>query len=279
MKFIHVATINNEPSSILLKKAATVQGHEYIQIDPTNFKQQDLQIPTDPYMLYRSSVLPQARAIEKLMLSPLAKTFFANYERSFVDVDNVVTASIIHEKHQVPLPKTWFLQVADRAYLKQIVESLGGFPLVVKATGGSHGVGVMKVDSLSGLYSLLDVLQANNINYVLREMIDVKASSRLVVIGNSVVDSIEYRAPEDDFRSNEGHVPNVFAKKFDEQTQAMAIKAVNLLGLEFGGVDILIDAQGNRFLTEVNFPCYFPRCQNLTGTDVAGKMIEWLANK
>lgn len=55
----------------------------------------------------------------------------------------------------------------------------------------------------------------------------------------------------------------------------MAVKA---LGLEFGGVDVMITNDGPK-VVEVNYPCFFPRCQMLTGVDIAGQMVEYLVNK
>ncbi|KKQ46317.1 MAG: hypothetical protein US63_C0003G0030, partial [Candidatus Moranbacteria bacterium GW2011_GWC2_37_8] len=50
-------------------------------------------------------------------------------------------------------------------------------------------------------------------------------------------------------------------------------------GFEFGGVDILIDRNGEHYLIEANFPCFFPRCQMLTGVDISGMMLDYLVQK
>ena len=112
---------------------------------------------------------------------------------------------------------------------------------------------------------------------MIRQFIPVTTSARLIVLGGKVVDSIEYRAPKNDFRSNVG-VPNVKPKKFAKGIEETAIKAVDALDLEFGGVDILIHGD-KHYLTEVNCPCFFARAQNSTGTDIASLMIDYLHNK
>ena len=60
---------------------------------------------------------------------------------------------------------------------------------------------------------------------------------------------------------------------------ALAERAVAALGLEFGGVDILVDEQGTATIAEVNFPCNFARNQMNTGTDVAGLLVDHLMAK
>ena len=73
-------------------------------------------------------------------------------------------------------------------------------------------------------------------------------------------------------------MPNVQPKKFDACVEDIAVRACKALGLEFGGVDIMITDDGAK-VAEVNYPCFFPRCQMLTGTDIAGKMVEYLEKK
>lgn len=112
----------------------------------------------------------------------------------------------------------------------------------------------------------------------MKEYCNVTSSARLIVLGDKVIDSIEYSAPKGDFRSNEGKTPNVSQKRFSETVNEIAVQAVKALGLEFGGVDIMITDNGAK-VAEVNYPCFFPRCQMLTGTDIAGQMIKYLRDK
>lgn len=280
MKLILIATEKNVPSVDLLRVATEKRGIELVLIDPTKLSPQELsQLPSEPYLLYRASVLEQAIHLEKRLILKNTTTFFESYQRSQYYIDNVVSASITHEKEGVSIPKTWFLPLFDKGTIEMVADILDGFPLVIKVAGGSHGVGVIKVDSVSSLFSTLDYLNSTHTQYILRKMIDVRTSERLVVLGKQVIDTIQYQAPKGDFRSNEGSTPNVAKHSSDEAAQNLAIKAVQVLGLEFGGVDILTDTEGNKYVTEVNFPCFFPRCQLLTRTDIAGMMVEYLVEK
>jgi ribosomal protein S6--L-glutamate ligase len=113
---------------------------------------------------------------------------------------------------------------------------------------------------------------------VMKEYINTTSTARLIVLGDAVIDSIEYRANQDDFRSNEGHKPNVFRATFGNDVNDLAVRAVHALGLEFGGVDILL-SDTQPLVAEVNFPCFFRRCQMLTGTDISGMMVDYLVEK
>jgi glutathione synthase/RimK-type ligase-like ATP-grasp enzyme len=113
----------------------------------------------------------------------------------------------------------------------------------------------------------------------MRQFIKAKESARLVVLGNEVIDSYAYIVPEGDFRSNTGLSPNVVLKRYSKEIEAVAIKAVQAMHLEVGGVDVIIDDRGEHYVMEVNFPFNFARAQNLTGTDVSGMMIDHLIKK
>ncbi|HET9411394.1 MAG TPA: hypothetical protein VFO38_00910 [Candidatus Saccharimonadales bacterium] len=114
---------------------------------------------------------------------------------------------------------------------------------------------------------------------MMRKYIDYTAHARLIVLGNHVIDSIEYKREPNDFRSNVAKQPSVLAKEFSQAIQDAAVQSVQALDLEFGGVDILIQDDGQFYIAEVNFPCNFSRSQMTTQTDIAGAIIDFLATK
>lgn len=93
-----------------------------------------------------------------------------------------------------------------------------------------------------------------------------------------MVSSLEYIAPQGDFRSNEGANPQAVPKKFASEVEQLAVQATKAQGLEFGGVDMMLTDAGPK-VAEVNCPCYFPRCQLIAGDDVAGQMVDYLQEK
>lgn len=140
-------------------------------------------------------------------------------------------------------------------------------------------MGVIRVDTSESLYSLVDLLLARKLKIVLRQYIKVKTAARLIVLGTDVIGSLEYVAPPDDFRSNVGKTPEVHGRIYNEEINGLAVAAVQVLALDYGGVDILIDEAGKPYIAEVNFPCNFARAEQITGCDIGGKIIEWLKNK
>lgn len=250
-------------------------------INPDEVDYTDASIhPAPGDLLYRSSIIrsgERASGIAEIhLLTDQVATFYHSYERA---LNRNVTSFIMHQKAGLPIPRTIPRLTRDRALLKKYVAYVGGFPVIIKADGGSHGVGVMKVDSMNSLISITDYLHQNHQYVIMRQFINVSTSARLIALGNKVVSSIEYAAPEDDFRSNVGLFPQVQPKEFPSQINDLAVAATKLRGVDFGGVDILIDSQGQPYITEINFPCNFARAQRVTGIDIAGQMVDYLIQK
>lgn len=271
---------NEDTSAKLLRKSCEERSIEFIHINPVDFDYTSKIHFEKGDLLYRIKTGQGAKNVERFLVNDKVTTFFVNFEVGNAIYENM----FFHDKYGIPTPKTVFNIPTDRDLLKKYVEYCGGFPVIIKAMGGSHGVGVMKIDSLSSLLSVSDYLLSKkfgngNGDIVMKEFINVTRSARLIALGGKVIDSIEYQAPSGDFRSNEGGIPNVEKKIFSDEINETAVRATQVLGLEFGGVDILIDEKGNHYVAEVNFPAFFPRAQMLSGVDISGMMVDYLVQK
>jgi RimK family alpha-L-glutamate ligase len=273
-------TSKSEPeTNELLKASCKQRGVEFVPIYPQAFRF-DAPLAARRGLLYRVETTTQAKLVEQFMLLHAdVSTFYQTPLHGITKADNVVTANMINQQHGIPMPKTYY-GLPPPEGMQEVVDRLGGFPVILKAAGGSHGVGVMRIDSLASLQSIADYLRIETRGtFILRQFIDVHASARLIVLDDQVIDSIEYRAKAGDFRTNAGADLNVATQKFPAAIERAAVEAVKVLGWEFGGVDVLMDAEGRPYVLEVNLPCFFWRCQNITGTDISGMMVEYLMRK
>ena len=182
------------------------------------------------------------------------------------------------EKQHISTPRTIFCATNDHEDLLSYVKKVGGFPVVLKALGGTRGMGVIKIDSVTSLFSIVDYLISQNKFVVMREFIPVKTSARLIVLGDQVAASMEYVAGNHDFRTNQAKDPRVVPKKFAKNIEELAIKATHAMGWEFGGVDVLINGK-KAYVTEVNYPCNFVRAHKVLKKDVALEMVKYLQQK
>ncbi len=261
----------NKQTNDLIERACRQRNIHYRPLDADTVDFSNLPRLGPGTLLYRVTLGSRYTALERHMLHQEVVTFYTDKTR----LANDPYATLLHHEAGIPIPKTIF--GVNRSHLDAYIEYVGGFPLIIKVIGGSHGIGVMRLDSRESLVSVLDHLDATKEYYIMRQCIQTRSSARLIVLGESVVDSIEYQTRSGDFRSNVG-TPQVVPKKFSPELQRTAIRAVQTLGIETGGVDILFDDDGH-YVAEVNFPCFFARSQHTTGTDIAGMMIDYLAKK
>jgi glutathione synthase/RimK-type ligase-like ATP-grasp enzyme len=274
MTFYNISGMKNSTTNKLLKKSCEERNITYVYVDIENFDYTNPPTLAPHDLLYRTGTHTKATYIEQLLIEDHTVTFHKNKQRKIM---TTIQETILYQKLGLPTPKTVYDMPQDEKLMTKTIDFLGGFPIILKIPGRSHSEGIIKVDSITSLKSVVDYIQPPKM--MLREYIDFTSHARLIVIGNRVVDSIEYIAPDGDFRSNVGTAFTVKAKTFSSEIQKIAVDAVALSDVEFGGVDILIDANGNPYLTEVNFPCFFPRAQHTTGTDISGMMIDYLVTK
>lgn len=160
----------------------------------------------------------------------------------------------------------------DTDFLKQVGEQLG-FPLVIKECCGSFGMQVYLANDLNEAaditkkHGFVPLLYQKFISY--RKGTDI----RINMVGQNAAASM-LRSNPSDFRANitiGGHMEKYEPSDFE---LTISRHAVRLLGLDFGGVDIIMDKDGMRYICEVNSNAHFKNIYDLTGVDVAEHIID-----
>ena len=233
--------------------------------------------------LYSLSNDLTSQTIEKCIINDEVTSFYQDYLYCIYKKDDVddVSSYIIHSKNNLPVIKSVLTFTNDREKLNKYSQYLGGFPIIIKSLGGSHGFGVMKIESLESLYSVADYLYRDKELLVLRKFIKHKEQARLIVLGDKVI-AHHTNIASQDFRTNVGNKASRkrTLKEYTEEIKNIAVKAVKVLGYEFGGVDILFDEDTNKpYIAEVNMPCYFPTTQEMTGINISEQVIDYLIQK
>ncbi len=156
---------------------------------------------------------------------------------------------------------------ADESFLEKVAKELG-FPLVVKKSFGSFGVGVQLVHGMPELKKVAQEFLYEP--HFFQEYISQSQGRdiRVMVVGGKTVAAMERVAQKGEFRSNielggEGrqiNLPPIYAET--------AEKAAKALGLEYCGVDLLQTKDGP-ILCEVNSNAFFEGLEKTTGCNVA----------
>lgn len=278
----HKNNISNKDTYELLLKSATEAGVDYQILEADNFDySKDFENIDYSGVMYRLARGDRSAGLQVMLA-------MRGLKGAFKDVDALLARSFSWgsamrmEAVGVPIiPTIYNISRNETSLLESYAEQLGGYPVIIKSSGGSHGEGVMKVDSLTSLRSILGFIgDDESSKLVMRKFITDARHLRLIVIADKVVDVIEYDVQPDDFRTNAVAIPTVVARNdIDGSIKQIAVDSVAALHLEFGGVDILIDSNGVPYVAEVNFPCNFARNQLNTGADISGQLVRHLISK
>lgn len=262
-------------STELLREACRKNGVEFVAVEPHTFDFLNPPLVNTGDAVYRISRGPLAQAIERFLIHKTVATFYSSFERAYQSFDDL----LLNRINNLPTPKTIFGVTNNYQLLCKYGEELG-FPLILKVLGKSMGNGVIKVDSIGTLSSLVSCFGANTRErIVLKSFIDGKFTIRVIVIGAKAVSAITYTSRRGDFRSNIEKNPLMGPFPLTTAVEHLATRAASTIGLEFGGVDILVDKNEKIYLAEINFPCAFPDVQLTTGVDVADLMVKHLQIK
>lgn len=175
----------------------------------------------------------------------------------------------------VGLPLTSFAHDVENT--QELINLVGGAPLVVKLLEGTQGKGVVLAETNKAAESVIDAFRELRADFLVQEFIKEAggADVRCLVVEKRVVAAMERRAREGEFRSNLHRGGSAAITRLTPQERATAVKAARTLGLNVAGVDILRSKDGP-LVMEVNSSPGLEGIESATGKDVAGMIVEFI---
>ena len=156
----------------------------------------------------------------------------------------------------------------------ELIEMVGGAPLIVKLLEGSQGRGVVLAETKKAAQSVINAFKAVKANLLVQEFIKEAGGKdlRLFVINGKVSAAIQREAAPGEFRANihQGGTASVVRPTTEERR--LAVKATKAMGLAVAGVDIIRSKTGP-LLLEVNSSPGLEGIETATEKDVARMMI------
>ena len=145
----------------------------------------------------------------------------------------------IFQRENIQTPKSVLIRHSEDAV--RASEKLGNkFPMILKTTVGSIGVGVMFVESMKALTGIVQLLYRENryIDILLQEYIKTDYDVRVIVVAGEIAGAMKRPIVEGDFRSNvsQGSIPVIHELTELEKTESLkAAKAVDgdVVGVDF----------------------------------------------
>jgi ribosomal protein S6--L-glutamate ligase len=286
MKIAILSANPNLYSTKRLVEAGKKKGHEMIVIDHTKC---DLVIEKKkPIIIYKNEriqgidgVIPRIGASVTFFGTAVVrqfemmKIFTATESQALVRSRDKLRSLQILARAGLDLPKTVFSNYSKN--VSNIVDKVGGAPLVIKLLEGTQGLGVVLADNKNSAESILEAFNGLKARVIVQEFIkEAKgADIRVFIVDGVVVGAMKRQGKEGEFRSNlhRGGSAEIF--QLSDEEENAALKAAKSMGLGIAGVDMLQSARGPLIL-EVNSSPGLEGIENATGKDIASQIIKYV---
>lgn len=166
-------------------------------------------------------------------------------------------------------------------FVDQVIDNLG-IPVVIKECYGSFGMQVYLAHDRNEVVSYTKKLAGIPFIYQKYQAESCGRDVRLQVVGNQVVAAM-YRFSDSDFRANITNGGKMKVYVPSERECELAVRTVQVLGLDFAGVDLLFtdteDGESAGIVCEVNSNAHFKNIYTCTGVNTAECIIDYICNK
>ena len=208
--------------------------------------------------------------------------YLLNSPESMELCNDKLMTQIILNSAGIKTPYSVMIQGIDE--IEKVVNALEAegkitYPFVIKTLRGTHGIGVMKVDSRSSLVSVAQLLTKEGLDFMLQEFCKHERSARIIMIGDKVLAANLRGQPKkkDEFRTNVHLGSETEKYEPSEDEVAIARRIVELFGSNFCAIDYLITDKKEIIVLEVNGS---PGLEGMQGNwpdkDLAKEVVEFI---
>lgn len=186
-------------------------------------------------------------------------------------VDKYYTSWLL-EQAGLPTPRTVVTEQFEDALLA--FEALGG-DVVLKPIFGSEGRGMVRLTDADLAYRAFRALELGRYVYYLQEYLPHgQGDIRALVMDGKVEAAMERFG--NGWKSNVSQGAQVRPLDVDEGLAALALRAAEVVGTEYAGVDILPLEDGSYTVIEVNGIPGWRGLQRATGINLADRLVDYV---
>jgi len=178
-------------------------------------------------------------------------------------------------REAIGFPKTVYSNYSTQ--VEEIIDSVGGVPLIVKSLEGTQGLGVMLLESKKAAVSVIQAFNSIKARTMVQEYIQEAggADIRAFIVDGKIAGAMKRQGVKGDFRSNLHRGGSAELIKLKRSEKSAALKAAAIMGLDVAGVDMLQSKRGPLVL-EVNSSPGLEGIETATQNDIAGDIIEFV---
>ncbi|MDO5502375.1 MAG: RimK family alpha-L-glutamate ligase [Actinomycetia bacterium] len=272
-----------------LRAAALDRGHQVKVLNTLRFAidlsgpEPDLHFRGKPLSSY-DAILPRVGASVTYFGTAVVRQFeqmdvyTPNTANGIMNSRDKLRATQILSRHNVGMPATAF--VRNRADVIPAIEMVGGAPVVIKLLEGTQGIGVILAPELKVAEAIIETLHGTNQQVLIQAFVKESRGRdiRAIVVGDRVVAAMRRVAQGDEFRSNVHRGGSVEPVSLDPAFEEVAVRSAQIMGLRIAGVDML-EGNDGPLVMEVNSSPGLQGIETATKLDVAGAMIDYIANQ
>jgi RimK family alpha-L-glutamate ligase len=186
-------------------------------------------------------------------------------------VDKYYTSTLL-EDAGLPTPRTVVTEQFEQAMAA--FDELGG-DVVVKPLFGSEGRGMTRVTDQDTAYRVLRALELGRYIYYLQEFIPHQCRDvRVFVVGTAVVGAMERRGAS--WKTNVAQGGRGIPIALDDTLCELALRATQVVGADYAGVDLLPVDDGGYTVIEVNGIPGWRGLKAATGVDAADYLAKYV---
>lgn len=178
-------------------------------------------------------------------------------------------------ENQIPIVPTKIFYTKDQVLAENWV-----YPVIAKHEKGYQGKSVRKFDNEEEMKKFIKKINEKNLGMFLwQKCLPTKWDIRVVIVGGKAIGGMKRSAVGNEFRSNFSLGGAVEEWKLSEEERNLAEKVAKVCGLDYCGVDIMKDNEGNNYILEVNRQCQFQGFEKATGINVAKAVVEMIKSR
>lgn len=194
-----------------------------------------------------------------------------NPSEAFLKARDKYMSLLLLSKHGVPVPDT--IVTEDEQVVVEAVKEWG--TVVIKPIIGSLGFGSVKVNDPDIAFRVArTLLSLGHPIYVQRHIEKPGRDIRVFTIGKSVLAAAYRIAAPGQWKTNVAQGANTEPAKITRELENLALKVVEILGLEYAGIDIAEAPNGEYYVLEANVAPLWEGLARATGVRPAKAIAE-----
>jgi len=205
----------------------------------------------------------------------MMKIFTAVESQALVRSRDKLRSLQLLSRSGIGMPKTAF--ASEPKNIENVIEQVGGVPVVVKLLEGTQGIGVILAETFKSAKSVIEAFLELDANILVQEFIKEAdgADIRAFVVDGQIVGAMKRQGAPGEFRSNLHRGGKAELIELTKEEKLTALKSAKKLGLAIAGVDMLQSSRGP-LVMEVNSSPGLEGIEAATKVDIAGKIIEYV---